>query len=300
MSVESPRVASFVPSATEWVYGLGLEERLVGVTDACSVPERARRDKPVVVRSALTSSGSAADVHARVADAARVHASLYRLDADALRRARPDVLVSQSLCDVCAASNHEVEEAARILGYRPRVVALAPVRLSDALADARVVAEAAGAPERGVALHRALTERVDAVRAVVAGRTRPRVAVLEWTDPPMRCGHWFPDVVEAAGGVEVLGEAGGKSVTCAWSDVSRAAADVIVVAPCGFPLPRAEEEARAVAKRFPGARVVAVDADRFLSRSGPSLADAIEILAHVLHPDACGRDPDPSAWTRIA
>jgi iron complex transport system substrate-binding protein len=226
---------------------LGLGDRLVGVSDVCRAP-----GAPVVVRASPVG---------------------HLLDADALRAARPDILLAQSLCEVCAATPAHAREAERILGYAPRLVDLSPARLEDALDGALAVAEAAGEPERGERLRAALRDRLARVQ-----RAPPlRVALLEWTDPPMRAGHWLPDVVEAAGAREVLGEPGGKSRRCSWEDVIAARPDVVLVAPCGRSLDEARAEAKLAAGRT-GLPTMAFDGT-ILSCSGPRLVDAVETLA---------------------
>ncbi|HVM45314.1 MAG TPA: ABC transporter substrate-binding protein [Candidatus Thermoplasmatota archaeon] len=175
------RVASFVPTGTEWMYALGLEDRLVAVTYECDVPSRAKREKPLaIVPQDDTGRG-------------------YRVDPAVLAAARPDVLLTQSLCDVCAASRAQVEDAKRALGHAPRLLELSPGRLDDIPPHAREVAAAAGAPGAGDALARSLADRIDAVRRAVRALPRPRVVALEWTDPPMATGHWIPDMLDAAG-----------------------------------------------------------------------------------------------------
>lgn len=289
------RAASFLPSATAWAYALGLDSGLACVTSTCEAP-----GKPVCVRSILDGKAlTAAEVDHAVHDALLQGRPLHRLDARVLREADPDVVFTQSLCDACGPSHPHVEEAAALLGRRPRVVALAPRTLPEALDDALLVADALGAPERGVRLRAALQARLDALRTALGDRPRPRVALLEWTGPPMRCGHWFPDVVRAAGGEEVLGTPGGKSVPLAWDEVADARPDLVLVAPCGFTLAQARREADAVAARLPRVPIVAVDGN-LLSRPGPTLVDAAETLAHVLHPTL--RPPAPTAataWCRI-
>lgn len=296
----SPRVASFVPSGTEWMYALGLQDRLVGVTSECSVPPEAKMEKPWLVRSRFEGfAASAGATDAAVREALAKDEPLFRLDEDALRGARPDVLLVQSLCDVCGASEAHVPEARRILGYAPEVASTSPSRLDDVWRDAITVATAAGAPQRGHALATQLRQRVERVRSAVARRPRPRVALLEWSEPPMRAGHWLPDVVAAAGAREVLGAPGGKSARVSWEDVASAAPEVILCAPCGYPLARAVAEARPLARRFPDARVFALDAERYLSRSGPNLATMVEILARLFHPAEWPRDADPTAWRQV-
>lgn len=258
------RVASLVPVATDWLLALGLRDRLVGVTAACPAPE-----KPILVR------GLEADI-------------------PALRAAAPSLLIAQSLCSVCSASETHARDALRALPDA-RALILDAARLDDVLDDARRIARATGVPERGDALVRTLRARIDAVRDAVANRLRPRVAILEWSDPWMRSGHWYPDVVDAAGGVEVLGQAGAKSAPTTLDDVRRARPHVVIVAPCSVELERAWPDAERLARELPDVRVVAMDGD-VLSAGGPRLARATELLAHVLHPDAWPHDPMPGAW----
>lgn len=290
------RVSSFVPTATEWMYELGLEDSLVTVTSECDVPPRAKREKPLAVHARLAPSGSAADIDRSVRDAS---SPLYRIDADVLREARPDVVLTQSLCDVCAASHAQVAEAKRVLGYVPKLLEVGPSRLDLVPEDARAVARAAGAPGAGDALANRLAQRIGAVRKALAATPRPRVVTLEWTDPPMSAGHWIPDMVEAAGGHEEMGVAGAKSDRKTWGEVHDARPHVLLVMPCGMDLRASVREAERVARDFPFAQVFAFDASRYFSRSGPSVATAVEMLAHALHPTVWRDDPDPTGWQRV-
>jgi len=290
------RVASFVPTATEWLYALGLEDRLVAVTFECDVPERAKKEKPWAIRGAL--EGSLADA-ATIDQHVREEASLYRVDAGVLREARPDVILTQSLCDVCSASHAQVAEAKRILGYAPTLLEVSPARLDDVPEDARAIARAAGAPGAGDTLARDISARIGAVRRAVHGRPRPRVVFLEWSDPPMSAGHWIPDMIEAAGLHDPLARAGAKSARVSWDDVHAARPHAVLVAPCGFDLARSRREAAHVAREFPRLPVFAFDASRYFARSGPSVAGAVEMLAHAMHPQVVAKDPDPLGWVLV-
>lgn len=273
------RVASFVPTGTEWMYAMGLQDRLVSVTYACDVPAQAKREKPV---SVLLRQGGG-----------------YLLDEDALRAARPDVLLTQSLCDECAPSHAQVAQARDALGYAPRLVSLDPTRLDEIPDHARLIARETGAPGAGDALARDIAARIDAVRRAVAGRPRPRAVLLEWARPPMAAGHWIPDILDAAGVHDPLGAPGGKSRVISWDDVHAARPHAILVAPCGVDIEGAVVAARAVAAEFPHTPVIAFDGARYFARSGLSVAAAVEMVAHALHPDVVARDADPAGWRRV-
>ena len=288
-----PRIASLLPSATEWVYALGLDDDLVAVTFECDHPAQARTDKQVVVGGLDTSGSTPAEIDAAVRARAEAGEDLYTLDEQALTALVPDVVLTQDLCRVCALPAGAVEQALDAVGCPGTVVTLDPHRLDDVLRGALDVAVACGLPERGQALHARLRARLDAVTRQVAGRPRPRVLVLEWTDPPFLAGHWVPDLVEAAGAEPVLASPGDRSTTCTWDDVADVDVDTVVVAPCGFGLRDAADQARAVAARLPkDARLLAVDAGAVVTRPGPRVVDGVEALAAAFHPEA-GLDERP-------
>lgn len=274
------RIASFVPTGTEWMYALGLEERLVSVTYECDVPVRALVEKPIAIVPAEGRRG-------------------YRVDEKALVAAAPDTLLCQSLCDVCAASHAQVANAKRALGYAPRLIELAPSRLDEIPHHAIELARNAGAPGAGDRLARELADRIAAVRRAVAGRERPRVVALEWTDPPMAAGHWIPDMIEAAGAHDPLGAPGKKSRVISWNDVHHARPHTLLVMPCGVKLDGSLEAAKRIAREFPHTPILAFDASRYFARSGPSAATAVEMLAHALHPNAPTRDAGAGGWARV-
>lgn len=288
------RIASLLPAATEIVYALGLGDDLVAVTFECNEPARARLDNAVVVGGLDAAGLTPGQVDALVRQHVAAGADLYRLDESALRAQDPDLVLTQDLCHVCALPSQRITAALSGLGSAVRVTTLDPHSLDDVLHSIETIADAGGVPERGRALVRGLRARLRAVAGRVADRPRPRVAMLEWVDPPFAAGHWVPDLVTAAGGESVLGVPGGRSVEVTWSALSASEPDVVVVAPCGYDLDAACEQASTLLDRVPPRRVPvwAIDADGLVVRAGPRLVDGVEALASVLHPEVGGRTYD--------
>lgn len=289
------RIASLLPAATEIVTALGLADRLVGVTFECAEDARARC--PVLVDTAIPSGLAPAEIDAWVRDRAARGLPMYELDRRALAALRPDLILTQDLCQVCALPAGTVAEACRWIGTDAEVLSLDPHTLDDVLAAVEAVGRAAGAAALAETLTRALRDRLSAVRLAVADRVPLRVLVLEWTDPPFLAGHWVPELVARAGGVPVGGIAGGRSVTSAWGELPDA--DVVVVAPCGFGLEAAIEQCAAVAGHLPGVPLIAIDSARYVVQPGPALVDGVEALAWALHPGAVD-EPPPGRVARIA
>jgi iron complex transport system substrate-binding protein len=282
------RIVSLVPHATELLFALGLGDQVVGVTHECDHPAEAL-ERRHVTRDRLPPGLDAAGIDAAVRAATEGGEAIYALDEDALADLRPDLVVTQALCPVCAVSYDDVRAVAERLEPVPQVVALDPTTYGETLADVRTVATATGATAAGVDLVARTARRVDAVGAALedVGR-RPRVAALEWLDPVFAAGHWTPQLIEMAGGVDVLGFAGEPSEQTTWEAVGAAAPDVVVVMPCGLDAASAREEALRHAERLRAVgagEVVAVDAAAYFSRPGPRLVDGLELLAHVLHPE---------------
>ncbi len=292
------RIVSLLPSATEIVYALGLDDRLVGVTFECDEPARARRDKQVVVGGRDTTGMTPGEIDAYVRAQGEAGAELYHLHEDALAGLDPDIVLTQDLCWVCALPSSTVDEALRYLGCQADVVSLDPFSLDDVLTSVADVAAAAGVPERADALLAGLRMRLDAVARAVDGAPRPRVAVVEWVDPPFTAGHWIPDLVRAAGGQPVAATAGERSVPTTWASIAAAAPDVVVVSPCGYHLDGAAEQAAVVAAALPGPPVWAIDGDGLIVRPGPRVVTGVEALASIIHPDR--RPADPALVRRIA
>jgi iron complex transport system substrate-binding protein len=218
-------------------------------------------------------------------------ADLYTLHARALADLRPDLILTQDLCRVCALPSGQVEDALGYLGCQADVLSLDPHSLGEVLDSILAVGQRTGVPERATRLVGELRARLARTAAAVAGRRRPKAAVIEWVDPPFTAGHWIPDLVSAAGGEPVAARPGAPSVPVSWADIAAAAPELIVVAPCGYHLPGAIEQAEAAARALPGVPVWAIDADGIVVRPGPRLVDGVEALASILHPDAVPARP---------
>lgn len=288
------RIVSLLPSATEILCLLGLGDQVVGVSHECDFPPEVAT-RPVLVRPAVDPALPSVEIDRQVSARLAARQGLYLLDEARLAELRPDVVVTQALCDVCAVRHEEVVAAAARLPSRPRVVSLLPSSLADVMGDIGRVGEATGRAREALAAVEGLERRVEAVRAHVAGRARPVTVAIEWLDPIMIGGHWVPEQVAVAGGVDPLGRAGRPSVKRAWEQVLAARPEAVVLMPCGFDRARTTREAAAVTGR-PGfaelpavraGRVFAVDGHAYFSRPGPRLVDGIELLAHLLHPEAC-------------
>ena len=286
------RIVSLLPSATEIVYALGLGGELVGVTFECDEPASARSEKAVVVGGRDTAGMTPAAIDAYVRAQLAAGEDLYTLQADALGALAPDLILTQDLCRVCALPAGHVADALDYLGCTAEVLSLDPHRLDDVLATIATVGERAGAEAEAERLVAALRRRLAAVADRVAGRRRPSVAVIEWTDPPFTAGHWVPDLVTAAGGRPVAADPGGRSEQTSWDQIAAARPEVVVVAPCGFHLDAAAAQAELVARELPGLPVWAIDADGLVVRPGPRLVDGVEALAAMLHADAGIAAPD--------
>jgi iron complex transport system substrate-binding protein len=281
------RIASLVPSATEMLFALGLGDQVVAVTHECDYPAEAQ-GKRHLTRSLIPDGLGAGEIDAEVRRLTGEGRHLYELDEPALRELDVDLIVTQAVCEVCAVSFDDVVAVAARLPSRPRVISLDPSNLAEVLADVPRLGEATGVAERAMDLRDELEGRLEAVRTSVAGTDRPRVLALEWLEPPFIGGHWVPEMIDIAGGEDVLGVAGSKSRTADWEELIASHPDVIVAMPCGWNAmqARAEVETRAAQVVAIGAdRIWAVDAAASFSRPGPRLVEGTELLAHLLHPD---------------
>lgn len=283
-----------LPSATEIVYALGLDEQLVGVSFECDEPPRARIDKTVVVTGRDTTAMTPGEIDTYVREQMAAGADLYTLRAGAMSELAPDLIISQDLCRVCAIPSRQIEDALAHLGCSAEVLALDPHSLEDVLQSIIAVGERAGVWSRADDLVSELRKRLDDVARCVAGRPRRRVAVVEWVDPPFTAGHWVPDLVAAAGGEPVAANPGSPSVQSSWHQIAETAPDLVIVSPCGYHLDGALEQARAVADHLPGVPVWAIDADGIIVRPGPRLVNGVEAIAAILHPDAVPASPPGS------
>lgn len=292
------RIATLLPSATEIVCALGLEDQLVAVSHSCSFPA-AVRDLPRVTSTRVPYDQDSETIDAFVRGHLANNDALYDLDVEKLARSEPDVIVSQGLCDVCAVSTGDVTAALRRLPSAPRLIDLTPATLGDVLDDIRRVAEQVAARPQAERLLAELRERIDrvaAISAAIPAADRPTVGFLEWLLPPFNGGHWNPELVTLGGGVDLLGAPGAPSSTQSWDDVFAANPDVLFVACCGFDVERAREDLHKVAARSDWRdlravrerRVYVADGDYF-SCPGPRLVDGLELLAHALHPERHAR-----------
>ena len=293
LSSGNMRIVSLVPHATELLFALGLGGDVVAVTHECDFPSEARR-LPQITRDVLPAGLSAGEIDAAVRERTAQGRAIYELDEPALAQLEPDLIVTQALCAVCAVSYDDVVRVAERIPSTPRVISLDPHTIGEAMGDIRTIAQATGARDAALDLVTRQRKRIDDVRRAVKSRPRPAVAALEWLDPVFVAGHWTPQLVDLAGGADVLGFPGEHSEESSWDAVAAGRPEVVVVMPCGYDGLRALEEAERYRDRLAelGARrIVAVDAAAYFSRPGPRLVDGLELLAHVLHPDAVPAAP---------
>lgn len=287
------RIVSLLPSATEMICALKLEDQLVGVTHECDYPPSVQR-LPKVTRTLIPAEASSGEIDRLVRERLLTDRALYTLDLPVLQELRPDLIVTQALCDVCAVAEDDVRAAACMLPGGPGVVNLEPQTLSEVLASIRQLAMAVGVDRFAEEVIRRLTARVAAVATRTARvQRRPRVALLEWLEPPFSCGHWSPELVRLAGGIEGLGQEGRPSRTLRWDEVLAWQPEVVFIACCGFSVERTLCDLPAL-QFIPGwqdvpavrsGRVYVTNGSHYFSRPGPRLVDSLEILAHALHPD---------------
>jgi iron complex transport system substrate-binding protein len=281
------RIASLVPSATETLFALGVGPNVVGVTHECDYPPEAA-ELPHLTRTVIPEGLSTAEIDAAVRERTQKGEHLYELDADLLSDLEPDLIVTQALCEVCAVSIDDVRAVAEEIPSQPSVISLDPMTLGEVLSDVRRLAEATEDEGAADELLEEAANRIDAVRTRLEGARPRRVAALEWLAPPYVGGHWIPQLIELAGGIDPLGLPGEKSRTASWDEVAATEPEVVMVMPCGFGVGEAADEALDHHDRLAalGAeRIVAVDASSFFSRPSPRLVDGLEILAHAVHPD---------------
>jgi iron complex transport system substrate-binding protein len=286
------RIASLVPSATEMLFALGLGDSVVAVTHECDYPAGVEQ-LPHLTRSAIPLGLDPAEIDSAVRERTGKGEALYELDEDTLDELDVNLIVTQAVCEVCAVSFDDVRAVAERLPSQPEVISLDPSTLGEVLADVPRLAEAAGVAEAGEQLVAELGERLGAVERAVEDVARPRVAALEWLDPIYIGGHWVPQMIELAGGEDMLGLSGEKSRTAGWEELEAARPEVIVSMPCGYYAEQAAAETMNQRDRLAplGARVCAVDAAAYFSRPGPRLVEGIELLGHLLHPDLVPAPP---------
>jgi iron complex transport system substrate-binding protein len=288
------RIVSFLPSATEMVCALGLADRLVGITHECDYPPEIT-DRPVVVRCALPVAGmSPREIDAAVAARIRSSASLYQVDERLIQELAPTLILTQNLCLVCAPSGNEITQVLKSLRPTPQILWFTPKSLAGIEENLRELGKATGRLREAEAVIASGRARLEKVAALTRGASpRPRVFFMEWVDPIYCSGHWVPEMVELAGGIDGLSRNGGDSVQVTWEDILNWAPEVLIVSPCGFNLAKAAEQARHLFTRagwndLPAGRqnrVYAVDANSYFARPGPRVIEGVELLAHLIHSD---------------
>ena len=302
------RIVSLIASSTEIVCALGFESQLVGRSHECDYPPSVKK-LPSCTEPKFKVDGPSSKIDERVKEIVREGLSVYRVFPEHLKELRPDVIVTQIQCEVCAVSERDVQEAlSGWSGYKPQVVSLNPNALDDLWRDIQRVAVALGAPARGAQLISELKDRLnDISRKAHAPIERPTVACIEWIDPLMAAGNWMPELVELAGGVNLFGEAGKHSPWMTWDGLLEKDADVIVVLPCGFDIARTREEMHLLTKNplwrnlsaVQNRRVCIADGNQYFNRPGPRLVESLEILAEIFHPDHFKPRHEGEGWVRF-
>jgi iron complex transport system substrate-binding protein len=302
------RIVSLLPSATEIVCALGFEHALVGRSHECDFPP-AVSHLPSLTTPKFNPEGSSAEVNRRVLTILRDALAVYRVDADRLRELQPDVIVTQSQCDVCAVSMRDVEDAvAQWVGIRPTIVSLAPYALADIFADIERVATALGVADRGREVTQRLRSRMDAIATEArALASVPRIAIIEWIDPLMAAGNWMPELVAMAAGDNLFGRAGEHSPWMQFDELAAADPEVILLSPCGFNIDRTLNELPAMTGNPEWPRLQAVrqrkvfvaDGNQYFNRPGPRIAESLEILAEILHPERFSFGHEGPGWRRL-
>jgi iron complex transport system substrate-binding protein len=304
------RIVSLLPSATEILCAIGAGEDLVGITHECDYPEGVR-SLPRVTSAALEQAGTSAEIDRHVKAALHAGSSLYNLDSELLETLKPDLIVTQELCQVCAVDYRVVARAAKRLSTDPRIVSLEPSTLDEVFDTIAFLGDITGHARGAAELLAGLRARTDRLEREVAealydtGGRRPRALILEWTDPPMSGGHWTPGLVERAGAEALLGNPGANSRVLSWDQIASADPDVVVVAPCGFDLAATRDAVGEIAgvpqwrelRAHRRNEVYLLDGNAYLNRPGPRLIDTAEMLATMLFEDSIDIPVlDPHAW----
>lgn len=291
------RICSLLPGATEVVAALGLADDLVAISHECDYPPKIR-PKPVVIKSAVDPQRTSSPaIDRQVREAMQNGDGLYRIDESLLNSVSPDLIITQSLCDVCAVTPTEVQRALAGLKRKPRILSLDPTDLESVFRDIAAIGSATGTDARAHRLVQGLRDRIARVQALVQEEFRRRAACLEWLEPLYCAGHWVPEMVHLAGGIDLLATAGAPSVRIAWEHVVAAKPDVLVLMPCGFSIDRTLSELDLLTSRpgwndLPAVRnqeVYAVEGAAYFNRSGPRLVDGVELLAALFHPHRFGK-----------
>jgi len=303
-----PRIVSLLPSATEIVCALGFEDQLVGRSHECDFPRSVMR-LPALTSPKFNPEGTSAEIDQRVKTILSEALAVYRVDADLLRDLKPDVIVTQSQCDVCAVSMREVEDAVALwTGARPQVVSLAPYGLGDVFADMERVGAALGVADNSKEVVGRLKARMGAIEdRAQSAESHPRIACIEWIDPLMAAGNWMPELVAMAGGANLFGKAGEHSPWMKFEEIVAADPDVILIAPCGFNMDRAAADLPAITvrpewrglKAVKNRKVFLGEGNQYFNRPGPRIVESLEILGEVIHPELFSFGHEGTGWRRL-
>jgi len=304
----STRIVSFLPAATEMAFALGLGDQLVGITHECDYPPEVQ-GKPVVVRNVLPiEKMSQPEIDVAVTQRMRDGLSLYQVDEKLLQELAPDIILTQDLCQVCAPSGNEVTQALSLLPKKPQILWLTPKSLEEIFDNLRELGQATGRVKEAEELITSGRARLEKIAAVTRDLShRPRVFCMEWLDPVYCSGHWMPEMVEIAGGVDALARKGTDSVRIPWEVVLEWAPEVLIITPCGFNLEKAIEQAPQLSG-YPGwfdlpavcnDRAYATDANSYFARPGPRVVEGTELLAHLIHPELFSWEGSQKAFRRV-
>jgi iron complex transport system substrate-binding protein len=303
-----PRIVSFLPSATEMVCALGLSEQLIGITHECDFPPEAH-GKPIVVRNVLPiESMTQNEIDAAVSERLRDGSSLYQIDEALLRDLAPDIIITQDLCQVCAPSGNEVSQVLKSLPNKPDILWMTPKSIAEIHQNLRDLGAVTGRLQQAEELIERGERKLREIETLTAtANNQPRVFCMEWIDPVYCCGHWVPEMVEIAGGVDELGRRGTDSVRIPWEDVQKWSPEILVIMPCGFNLQKAIEQTNQIFAK-PGwfdlpavsrNQVYVVDANSYFARPGPRIVEGAELLAHLFHPDMIAWNGSRAAFRRV-
>ncbi len=302
------RICSLLPSATEIAFALGLGDSLVGVSHECDYPPEARQVTVVVRSNVDPHRNTSNEIDKLVTEKLKANKSIYKIDLNLFQEANPDLILTQGLCDVCALDYDQVVQAAQSLAQQPKIISLNPVTLSDVLRDISHVGKITGKTKEAELFVAGLSQRIEIVKQRSASSDlRPKVACLEWLDPMYSAGHWVPEMVDIAGGIDCLAKAGQVSKKITWNMIQEYQPEIIILMPCGFTVERTLEELDLLYQR-PGwnelpaikeGRLFAVNGHAYFNRSGPRLVDGLEILAQIIHPEIFSWNTTPDAARRL-
>ncbi len=300
------RIISLLPAATEMIYDLGLAKNLVGVSFDSDYPTSVRK-LPQVVTTLLPQGLSSKEIDKRVRKAKHTGIGIFHTDQELLKHLKPNLIISQELCEVCAIGTSEIKKAARILKNEIQTISLEPESVGDIFENINLVGEVTNKKKAAQNLVTNLSQRISTVVKKVRNKQKPRALIIEWLEPLMVAGHWVPEMVELAGGLNLLTTKGAVSKTITWERVVKANPDILIIAPCGFDIVRTKKELGIILRRkgfenLKAARsnnIYLVDGNAYLTRPGPRIIDGVEIFAEIFHPESFVRRYSKKDWQKV-